>query len=214
MIKNKLILTKSIKKNLFNLPTPSSITYSWNFGSILAIIISIQVLTGLILSIHFIPHPAYAFQTYILIPKNIWIGFIIKYFHSTGVTLIFVLTLTHIFRNINNQSFKILNIWYSGISILLLLIIAAFLGYVLPWGQISLWGATVICNIFSSIPIIGEKIVKWLWGNFSVSEPTLNRFFSLHFIIPLFIIVTIIIHIIILHIKGSSNSINSNPKKR
>lgn len=212
MIKIKNLIEKNLKLNLFNLPTPSSITYSWNLGSILAVIMLIQTITGFLLSIHYISHPIHAFSNYILISKNIWIGFIIKYYHSSGVTLIFIIILIHIFRNINYLSYKIKLIWFSGLSILILLIMTAFLGYVLPWGQISIWGATVICNIFSSIPIIGIKIVNWIWGNFSVSRPTLNRFFSIHFITPILIIFLILIHLFLLHLKGSSRSINISPK--
>lgn len=209
MIKYEII--KNIKKNLINLPTPSRITYMWNFGSILAIIISIQIISGIILSIQFTANPEISFQNYYIISKNIWMGFLIKYLHSTIVSIIFTSILIHIYRNIKNISIKNLKTWNSGRILLLIIIITAFIGYVLPWGQISIWGATVICNIISSIPIIGKKIVFWIWGNYSVSKPTLNRFITFHFILPLLIAIIIIIHIILLHSIGSSLNSNINP---
>ena len=209
LIKNK----KTTKKNIINLPTPSIISYSWNIGSLLGILISIQITTGLLCSMHYIPETTKSFKIYNLIQKNTIIGSNIKFIHSTTVSAIFIILLIHIYRSIENNSYKNSGIWNSGITLITILIITSFLGYVLPWGQISIWAATVICNIISSIPIIGLKIVTWLWGGFSVRDPTLNRFFSLHFLIPIVIAIISIIHLIILHNKRSSNNLNINPIK-
>lgn len=200
--------TKLIFKNLIWLPTPTSINYIWNIGSILGIIIVFQILTGLFLSIHY--SPTNAFDSIIHLSRDVKIGIETRLLHSNGASLFFILIYTHIARGLINISYKKIEVWTTGIIILLILIITAFLGYVLPWGQISFWGATVITNLASAIPILGNLLVQWLWGGFSVTIPTLNRFFSLHFLLPFVIVGISIIHLLALHSTGSSNPIGTN----
>lgn len=190
-----------------NIPTPTNISLIWNFGSLLGLSIFIQILTGFFLSIHYNSSINLAFESYIYISRLINNGLILQLTHIHISSLIFLIIYIHIFKSIINKSFKKKIIWITGNIILILSILSAFLGYVLPWGQISFWGATVITNILSSIPFIGNKITNWVWGGFSVGKPTLTRFFSLHFLFPLLIILLSIFHLIILHVKGSSNQL-------
>lgn len=198
---------------MINLPTPSSINYLWNIGSILGFILIFQTVSGLFISIHYSSNEA--FESIVHISRNVWIGVETRFLHSNGASLFFILVYIHIARGIINFSFKKIEIWFSGIIILFLLIAIAFLGYVLPWGQMSFWGATVITNLASAVPFVGERLVQWLWGGFSVNKPTLNRFFSLHFFLPFILITFSIVHLIILHLLGSSNpmGINRNQEK-
>jgi ubiquinol-cytochrome c reductase cytochrome b subunit len=195
-----------VKKSLTDLPTPSSISYLWNIGFILGIVLTLQIITGLLISIHYIPETSRAFPSVIHLIRDVNKGWTIRFFHTNGASLFFILIYLHIARGIyfGSPSSKP-TVWSSGLTLIVLTIAAAFLGYVLPWGQMSFWGATVITNIFSAIPILGKTLVEWIWGNFSVSQPTLNRFFSLHFITPIAIAATIVIHLIALHENGSSN---------
>ena len=212
-MKNQIPIINTIKNNFIILPTPSPISYSWNLGSILGTVLSIQILTGFFISIHYSPSTSSAFNSYIEISRNLNEGFLLKFLHSTGASLFFILIYSHIFRALSNKSFKNTHTWISGLSILAILITTAFIGYVLPWGQISLWGATVITNLLSTIPLIGTKIIYWLWGGFRVENPTLNRFFSIHFILPFILAFLSIIHISLLHQIGSSSNLNINTNK-
>lgn len=212
-MKNKNPTLELIKNNFIILPTPSPITYSWNMGSLLGRILSIQILTGFFISIHYSPSLNTAFNSYIEISRDLNQGFILKFSHSTGATLFFALIFTHIFRSLCNKSFKNSHTWISGFIILIILIATAFMGYVLPWGQISLWGATVITNLLSTVPIIGNKLTYWLWGGFRVENPTLNRFFSIHFLLPFILAFMSIVHMSILHQIGSSRNLNLNINK-
>jgi len=198
---------KSINNKINNIPIPSTINYNWNLGSLLGIILIIQIISGLIISFHYISSIEEAFSSVINISRNINNGWLIRTIHINGASIFFILIYFHLSKNILNYSFKLKITWNIGILIILLLITTAFIGYVLPWGQISFWAATVITNLISAIPVWGKVIVNWLWGGFSVRAPTLIRFFSLHFILP-FIIATIsITHIFFLHFTGSSNPI-------
>lgn len=179
----------------------------WNFGSILGLSIRIQVISGFFLSIHYNSDINLAFNSYILISKIFFNGLIIQIVHAHFSSIIFIIIYIHILKSLINKSFNKRFIWFRGNIILFIIIGSAFLGYVLPWGQISFWGATVITNILSSIPFIGLKITNWVWGGYSVDNPTLNRFFSLHFLLPFIILFISIIHLNILHEKGSSNQI-------
>lgn len=193
-------------KALLSLPTPSSISFFWNIGFLLGIILVFQIITGFFLSISYIPHTSLAFDSVIHIIRDIDFGWIFRYLHINGASLFFIFLYLHIGRGIYfNSPRKRILVWFSGIFIFLLTIGASFLGYVLPWGQISYWGATVITRILTAIPYIGLSITEWLWGNFSVSQPTLNRFFSFHFFLPIAIVALVLIHLIFLHEKGSSN---------
>lgn len=190
---------------IFKLPTPSNINYFWNFGSLLGLCIIFQILTGFFLTLCYKADFSLSFPIVIHIINNINSGWIIRYLHSTGASFFFIFCYRHIGKALFYSSFYFWKVWFRGIIILLFLIIEAFLGYVLPWGQISFWGATVITNLISVIPYIGVLIVEWLWGGFNVSDPTLIRFFSLHFIFPFIIIFIILLHLLFLHENGSSN---------
>jgi len=207
MKKNIFYLFKS---SLLNLPTPSNISYLWNFGSLLGIFLFIQILRGLFLSIHYCPNINEAFYRIIHITQNVNNGWIIHNIHINGASMFFICIYIHIGRGIYYNSFKFYNTWIIGVRILLLSIATAFLGYVLPWGQISFWGATVITNLISTIPFIGKITVQWLWGGFSINNATLNRFYSFHFITPFIIILLALLHLIFLHHTGSSNPLGNN----
>jgi ubiquinol-cytochrome c reductase cytochrome b subunit len=205
-------LIKIIKRSLIDLPSPKSISFLWNIGFLLGITLILQILTGLLISIHYTAETSSAFRSVIHIIRDVRGGWITRFLHINGASLFFIFIFIHTARGIYFSSPKRKPIvWIRGLVLLLLTIAAAFLGYVLPWGQISFWGATVITNLFSAIPILGKELVEWIWGNFSVSQPTLNRFFSLHFLVPIVVAAMIIIHLIALHEKGSSNPSGLSP---
>lgn len=211
-IKDKHIVASILKNNLINLPTPSTISYMWNIGSLLGITLVIQIMTGVMLAIHYSSAEEEAFNRTIFLTRNINMGALIRATHSNIASIFFALIYVHIFRGLINSSFKKIDTWASGITIVMILIATAFLGYVLPWGQISFWGATVITNLASTIPFVGGEVVQWLWGGYSVSNPTLNRFFPLHFIIPFIIAAASAIHLVTLHSNGSSNPTGTTRK--
>lgn len=194
-------LVNSIK----NLPTPSNISYIWNFGSLLGICLAIQIISGLFLAINFSSDISTAFSIISHIQRDVNYGWIIRSIHANGASIFFIFVYIHIARGLYYSSFHFIKVWLSGVLIVLTLIATAFLGYILPWGQISFWGATVITNLISAIPYFGQIITYWIWGGFSVDNNTLIRFFSLHFILPFILRVMVIIHIILIHEKGSSN---------
>lgn len=198
-------VTSFISVSLIKLPTPCNISYFWNFGSLLGLVYMIQVLTGFFLSIHYKADLGLAFKRVILIQHDSKRGWLIRNLHCNGARLFFFLIYVHIARGLYYQSFYNKLVWLTGSLIYMLRIMIAFLGYVLPWGQMSLWGATVITNLITVIPVFGNFLVNLLWGGFSVTDPTLNRFFGLHFIMPLILRVFIITHLIFLHVKGSKN---------
>lgn len=193
-----------------NLPTPSRIRFLWNFGSLLIICLINQILTGLFLAFHYKTDINLAFQRIININRNINFGWLIRSFHANGASIFFIIIYLHIRRGIYINSFNFKITWIIGVILLLLTIITAFVGYVLPWGQISFWGATVITNLLSAIPYLGNSIVIWIWGGFSINNATLTRFFSIHFILPFIILIFIFIHLIILHLTGSNNPLGIN----
>lgn len=201
-----------INKSLINLPTPINISILWNFGSILGLCLIIQLITGFILSIHYTPHTIYAFNRIIHIIENINYGWIIRLTHINTASIFFFCLYIHIGRGIYYRSYKLLIVWIIGVIIIFILIATAFVGYVLPWGQISFWGATVITNLLSAIPFIGQPLVEWLWGGFSINNATLNRFFSFHFILPFILLIIVLIHLFFLHQTGSNNPLGT-PRK-
>lgn len=203
-------LTLLLNKSLIKLPTPINISYWWNFGSLLGIFLGIQILRGFLLSIHYCPNTLYAFNRIIHIIQDINIGWLIHNIHINGASIFFICIYLHIGRGLYYSSFKLTNTWIIGTSIYIISIATAFLGYVLPWGQISFWGATVITNLISTIPYIGNITVQWIWGGFSINNATLNRFYSLHFILPFLILLIVIIHLYFLHQSGSSNPLGVN----
>lgn len=208
-------ILKNFNKSIIDLPTPSNISSIWNYGSLLGLCLIIQIITGFFLTIHYTPHIDLAFNRIIHISRDVNFGWIIRLIHINCASFFFIFIYIHISRGIYYKSFFFYKTWISGIIILLLLIITAFIGYVLPWGQISFWGATVITNLLSAIPYIGNIIVQWVWGGFSLNNATLARFFSIHFIIPFVIIAITIIHLFFLHETGSNNplGLNSNLDK-
>lgn len=203
-------LINFLKISLINLPSPINISYWWNFGSLLGIFLLIQLIRGFILSIHYCPNTNIAFFSIIHIIQNVKLGWLIHNIHINGASLFFICIYTHIRRNLYYISYKLNNTWLIGVRIYLISIATAFLGYVLPWGQISFWGATVITNLISTIPYIGNLIVQWIWGGFSINNATLNRFYSIHFILPFIISIIVILHLFYLHKTGSSNPLGIN----
>lgn len=187
--------------------TPKNLSYMWSLGSIAGIALVIQIITGLVLSMHYTPHIDHAFDSVEKIMRNVNYGWLIRYMHAVGASMFFVAVYLHIFRGLYYGSYKAPRelLWHIGLIIFLTMMATAFMGYVLPWGQMSYWGATVITNLFSAIPLVGDSIVTWLWGGFSVSNPTLNRFYSLHFLLPFVIVALVILHIWSLHVHGSNN---------
>ena len=203
-------MRKNLKSSLnqINIPIPSNINYNWNLGFLLGICLAIQIISGIFLSFHYHSFMERAFERVINISRNVNRGWLIRYVHINGASLFFVLIYFHIAKNILIISLKLQKVWNVGIIIFLILIGTAFLGYVLPWGQISFWAATVITNLLSAIPFWGILIVNWVWGRFSVDAPTLTRFFSIHFLLPFILVFLVLVHIIFLHTSGSSRSIS------
>ena len=195
-------------------PTPKNLNYFWNFGSLAGITLVIMIVTGIVLSMNYTAHIDYAFDSVERIMRDVNHGWLLRYIHMNGASFFFIVVYIHIFRGLYYGSYKAPReiLWILGVLILLLMMATAFMGYVLPWGQMSFWGATVITNLFSAIPLIGESIVTWLWGGFSVDNPTLNRFFSLHFVLPFVIVGVVILHLVALHRFGSNNPIGIDVK--
>ena len=195
-------------------PTPKNLNYFWNFGSLAGITLVTMIITGIVLSMSYTAHVDYAFDSVERIMRDVNHGWLLRYIHMNGASFFFIVVYIHIFRGLYYGSYKAPReiLWILGVLILLLMMATAFMGYVLPWGQMSFWGATVITNLFSAIPLIGEGIVTWLWGGFSVDNPTLNRFFSLHFVLPFVIVGVVILHLVALHRFGSNNPIGIDVK--
>jgi ubiquinol-cytochrome c reductase cytochrome b/c1 subunit len=188
-------------------PVPRNLNYFWTFGGILTLMLASQIVTGIFLAMHYVPNTALAFESVERIMRDVNYGWLIRYLHANGASMFFMAVYIHIFRGLYYGSYKAPReiIWVMGITNLLIMMAAAFLGYVLPWGQMSFWGATVITNLFSAIPIVGETIVSYLWGGYSVGNPTLNRFFSLHYLLPFMLVGTVTLHIWALHHVGQNN---------
>uniref|UniRef100_A0AB39AHE0 Cytochrome b n=1 Tax=Uroleucon sp. TaxID=2939227 RepID=A0AB39AHE0_9HEMI len=206
-------MKKNIMKILLpmlNFPTPASISFMWNFGSLLLICLINQILTGLFLAFHYKTDINLAFQSIINMNRNINFGWLIRSFHANGASMFFIMIYIHISRGIYMNSFNFKMTWIIGVFLLLLTMMTAFVGYVLPWGQMSFWGATVITNFLSAIPYLGNSIVIWIWGGFSISNATLTRFFSIHFILPFIIMMFTFIHFFFLHMTGSNNPLGIN----
>ncbi|MBI1274662.1 cytochrome b [bacterium] len=186
---------------------PKNLSYMWNFGSLAGICLVMQIITGIVLAMQYTPHVSFAFDSVERIMRDVNYGWLLRYTHAVGASMFFAVVYIHILRGLYYGSYKAPRelIWWFGIVIFLLMMATAFMGYVLPWGQMSFWGATVITNLFSAVPLVGEHIVTWLWGGFSVDNPTLNRFFSLHYLLPFIIFALVALHVVALHIHGSSN---------
>jgi quinol-cytochrome oxidoreductase complex cytochrome b subunit len=215
-ILNRPIIT-ILNCHLIDYPTPVNINYMWNFGSMAGLFLILQVFTGIFLAMHYTPQINLAFLSVEHIMRDVNNGWLIRYFHANGASMFFFIVYVHIARGLYYGSYQKPRgfVWFIGVIILILMMATAFMGYVLPWGQMSFWAATVITNLFSAFPIIGDTIVAWLWGGFSVDNATLNRFFSFHYLLPFLIVGATIIHIAILHQNGSNNplGINANVDK-
>lgn len=208
-------ILKIINNALIDLPSPSNISTWWNFGSLLGLCLIIQIITGIFLAIHFTANIDLAFNRVIHICRDVNYGWLLRTLHANGASFFFICIYLHIGRGIYYRSYYFHLTWTVGVLILFIVIATAFLGYVLPWGQISFWGATVITNLVSAIPYLGNTIVQWLWGGFAVDNATLTRFFTLHFLLPFIIAALVIIHLLFLHQTGRNNplGINSNIDK-
>nr|AAK08592.1 cytochrome b [Eudromia elegans] len=198
-------LLKIINNSLIDLPSPSNISAWWNFGSLLGICLMTQIITGLLLAMHYTADTSLAFSSVAHICRDVQYGWLIRNLHANGASFFFICIYLHIGRGFYYGSYLYKETWNTGIILLLTLMATAFVGYVLPWGQMSFWGATVITNLFSAIPYIGHTLVEWAWGGFSVDNPTLTRFFALHFLLPFLIAGITIIHLTFLHESGSNN---------
>lgn len=198
-----------IASHIIDYPTPININYLWSFGSAASVCLGIQILTGIFLAMHYTPNIEYAFNSVEHIMRDVTGGWFIRYVHANGASFFFLTVYAHIFRGIYFGSYiNRIKLWCIGIVIFVAMMATAFMGYVLPWGQMSFWGATVITNLFSAIPFIGGSIVEWLWGGFSVDNATLNRFFSLHYLLPFVILALAVAHLAVLHDEGSNNPIS------
>nr|YP_009364253.1 cytochrome b [Anaulaciulus koreanus]ARF02896.1 cytochrome b [Anaulaciulus koreanus] len=214
-IRKDHILLKVINSALVDLPSPSNISIMWNFGSLLGICFTMQFITGLLLAMHFCSDTTLAFVTTWHISRDVVAGWFIRAIHANGASLFFIFMYLHIGRGLYYKSFVFSPTWNIGVMIFLVSMMTAFLGYVLPWGQMSFWAATVITNLLSTVPYIGSLVVQWVWGGFTVDNATLNRFFVFHFLFPFIIMLLILVHLVFLHQTGSSNplGLNSNSDK-
>nr|AEI26139.1 cytochrome b [Samia ricini] len=208
-------ILKIINGSLIDLPSPSNISMWWNFGSLLALCLMIQILTGLFLTMYYTANIELAFFSVNYICRNVNYGWLIRTIHANGASFFFICIYLHIGRGIYYESFNLKYTWFIGVIILFMLMATAFMGYVLPWGQMSFWGATVITNLLSAIPYLGTMLVNWIWGGFAVDNATLTRFYTFHFLLPFIILMLTMIHLLFLHQTGSNNplGLNSNMDK-
>ena len=213
-IDTRLPIFTMMQKEYAVFPTPKNFNYFWNFGALAVVCLAIMIVTGIFLAMNYQPNTVLAFDSVQHIMRDVNYGWLIRYVHQNGASMFFVVTYVHIFRGLYYGSYKAPRelLWILGVVILLLMMATAFMGYVLPWGQMSYWGATVITNLFSAFPVIGPKIVTLLWGGFSVDQPTLNRFFAFHYLLPFVLIGVIFLHIAALHITGSNNPLGIDVK--
>jgi ubiquinol-cytochrome c reductase cytochrome b/c1 subunit len=204
---SRLPIMGLIHSSFIVFPNPRNLNYFWTFGGMLAFMLVAQILTGVVLAMHYVPNSGLAFNSVEAIMRDVNYGWLLRYLHANGASMFFVAVYVHIFRGLYYGSYKAPRevLWILGVIIFLLMMATAFMGYVLPWGQMSFWGATVITNLFSAFPVVGETIVTFLWGGYSVDNPTLNRFFSLHYLLPFMIAGVVVLHIWALHVPGSNN---------
>ncbi len=195
-------------------PTPKNFNYFWNFGAIATVQLMVMIATGVLLAMHYVPNTQMAYGSIQTIMRDVNYGWLLRYIHANGATMFFIVVYVHLFRGLYYGSYKYPRelLWMLGVIILLLMMATAFMGYVLPWGQMSFWGATVITNLFSAIPYVGNHITTWLWGGFSVGNPTLNRFFALHYLLPFVLLAVVFFHVVALHITGSNNPLGIDVK--
>ena len=211
-IVKKFALLNAYYKALVYYPVPSNITYYWNFGVLAGLCLGVQMITGIILAMHYTPHIDLAFNSVEHIMRDVTYGWLLRYVHANGASMFFIIVYLHMFRGLYYSSYSYPReiVWCSGVLIYLLMMATGFIGYVLPWGQMSFWAATVITNLASAIPYYGNEIVFWFWGAFSVDVPTLGRFFSLHYLLPFVLVGLVGVHLIILHDSKSSDGLGLN----
>jgi quinol-cytochrome oxidoreductase complex cytochrome b subunit len=212
----RLPIVGLVHSSFIAFPTPRNLNYWWTFGGIMAFVLGTQIATGVVLAMHYVPSEGLAFNSVEAIMRDVNYGWLIRYVHSNGASMFFVALYIHMFRGLYYGSFKAPRevLWILGVLLFLLTVATAFLGYTLPWGQMSFWAASVITNLFSAIPIVGESITTWLWGGYAVGEPTLVRFFSLHYLLPFVIAGVVVLHIWALHVPGNGNPLGVSVKKR
>nr|YP_009971758.1 cytochrome b [Cucujus mniszechi]QNG56468.1 cytochrome b [Cucujus mniszechi] len=203
-------LMKIVNNSLIDLATPSNISTMWNFGSLLGLCLIIQIITGLFLAMHYCPNIDLAFNSVAHICRDVNYGWLLRTLHANGASFFFICLYTHIGRGIYYSSYLLTLTWLIGVTIFFVVMGTAFLGYVLPWGQMSFWGATVITNLVSAIPYLGTTIVQWIWGGFAVDNATLTRFFSFHFLFPFIVVALTMMHLLFLHQTGSNNPLGTN----
>jgi ubiquinol-cytochrome c reductase cytochrome b subunit len=215
-IDTRLPVFTMMQKEYGVFPTPKNFNYFWNFGALAMVNLAIMIVTGIFLAMNYTPNTAMAFDSVERIMRDVNYGWMIRYIHMNGASMFFIVVYIHMFRALYYGSYKYPRelLWMIGVVIMLLMMATAFMGYVLPWGQMSYWGATVITNLFSAIPLVGQSIVTLLWGGFSVDNPTLNRFFSLHYLMPFVITGVVFLHIVALHITGSNNPLGIDVKSK
>nr|WGO58157.1 cytochrome b [Sorineuchora shanensis] len=203
-------MIKIMNNAIIDLPTPSNISFWWNFGSLLGLCLMIQIITGLFLAMHYCPNIDMAFNSIIHICRDVNNGWMLRCIHANGASMFFICIYMHIGRGMYYGSYNIIHTWMMGVTILFFTMATAFMGYVLPWGQMSFWGATVITNLLSAVPYMGTELVQWVWGGFAVDNATLNRFFTFHFLLPFIISAAVMIHLLFLHQTGSNNPMGMN----
>lgn len=213
-IDQRLPVFTMMQKEYGSFPTPRNFNYFWNFGALAMVNLVVMIATGVFLAMHYTPHTSMAFDSVERIMRDVNYGWLLRYVHANGASMFFIVVYIHIWRGMYYGSYKAPRelLWMLGVAIFLLMMATAFMGYVLPWGQMSFWGATVITNLFSAFPVVGEWIVQLLWGGFSVDNPTLNRFFALHYLLPFVIVGVVFLHVVALHITGSNNPLGIEPK--
>ncbi|HSI40620.1 MAG TPA: cytochrome b N-terminal domain-containing protein [Xanthobacteraceae bacterium] len=211
---SRLPLVGLVHSSFVAYPTPRNLNYWWTFGGILSLMLVCQILSGVVLVMHYTPHVTLAFDSVEHIMRDVSYGWLIRYIHANGASMFFIAVYIHMFRGLYYGSYKAPRevLWILGVVIYLLMMATGFMGYVLPWGQMSFWGATVITNLFSAFPVVGPTIVEWLWGGFAVDNPTLNRFFSLHYLLPFMIAGVVVLHVWALHVVGQNNPTGVDPK--
>jgi ubiquinol-cytochrome c reductase cytochrome b/c1 subunit len=213
-MERRLPIASLVYSSFVAYPTPRNLNYWWTFGGILTFMLGVQIVTGVVLAMHYTPQVTMAFNSVEAIMRDVNYGWLLRYIHATGASFFFVAVYVHIARGMYYGSYKEPRevLWILGVILFLLMVVTGFMGYVLPWGQMSFWAATVITNLFSAIPAVGDPIVTWLWGGFAVGNPTLNRFYSLHYLLPFVIAGVVVLHIWALHVVGQNNPTGVEPK--
>jgi ubiquinol-cytochrome c reductase cytochrome b/c1 subunit len=213
-VERRLPIASLVHSSFVAYPTPRNLNYWWTFGGILSFMLAVQIVTGIVLAMHYTPHVDYAFDSVEHIMRDVNYGWLLRYIHSNGASMFFLAAYVHLFRSMYYGSYKEPRemLWMLGVVLLILMIMTGFVGYVLPWGQMSFWAATVITNLFSAIPGIGEAVVTWLWGGYAVGNPTLNRFYALHYLLPFIIAGVVGLHVWALHVVGQNNPTGIEPQ--